>query len=229
MISLIFQILPLAIGAAISPVVLTLVLLTLSGRVHPLGRGVAMAIGVVSPLVVAGIAGLFFFRNAVRVAQSGHTPGRVSALIDLAFAVILLGLLIRTVVKKPKRDGASPESDETSVDESDEGVRPFRFAVFGTVLMLTNFTTIALFVPAVKVIAISHDPILTQLVALAVLILITSVTATIPVTFYAVAPTAASRVLTPIGDAAKKYNRTITIVLLIVFTAYLAYKGIRGL
>jgi hypothetical protein len=78
---------PLAAGAAISPTVLTLQLLTLSRKVAPLARGWAIAAGYVAVLAVETAVALLL---AVGTGGS-DTPDETTAAIKLAAAILLLG------------------------------------------------------------------------------------------------------------------------------------------
>src|SRR5438105_560231 len=89
------EVLPLALGAAISPVLFLLQLSTLSGQ-RPLARGSALAAGAAIPLLAIGALGVAL---GVGNALSGHPT--VKAGIDIALGAVLLGLAARTAFRTP--------------------------------------------------------------------------------------------------------------------------------
>jgi hypothetical protein len=84
-------VIPLAAGAAISPAVLTIQLVTLSRKTAPLARGWAIAFGYAAVLVVETVLAF-----ALAAGTGGSdTPSKTEAAIKLGAAVVLALLGLR--------------------------------------------------------------------------------------------------------------------------------------
>jgi polyferredoxin len=125
---------PLAAGAAISPTTLALQLFVLSRKTAPLARAWAIAAGYALVLLVElGIA-FVFAANA-----PGGGPSKPEAWVKLGFAVGLACLGVAALRRPPKQRKPAPESDDARLG---------RYFAIGVVLMATNVTTAALYLPA---------------------------------------------------------------------------------
>lgn len=217
------QLLPLAFGAAVSPVVLTAVVLTLASRSHPRERAAAFTLGAVVPLLVVGLGGLAIFASVPEV--SHRRDPAVSAAIDLSFGVVLLLLALRAVLSPPPPSKAgSPRAAP-----GDDRAHLWRYLVLGVASMVTNFSTLVLFVPAVKEIARARLSVAGESAAFALLLAITLIPALVPLLFYMLAPQAAERVLTPLGDWASSHKRILGVAVAVVLGVWLSAKGLLGL
>ncbi|MGZ5308801.1 MAG: GAP family protein [Solirubrobacterales bacterium] len=139
-------VLPLALGAAISPLLLTATLLVLSGKDRPLARGFAVALGAALPLVALGIFGLVAFSSTGQPGGGG-SDSEASAWLDLGLGLLLLALAALELRRRPA--GKQSATAETPAPRS----RVWRSALLGMGMMLANFTTAILYIAAVKQIA----------------------------------------------------------------------------
>ena len=135
--SLLSQALPLAAGAAISPAVLTLQLLTLAKGGAAVKRAWFIAAGAA---VVLAIEAVLAVSLAVSTGGSDTHADWKSA-IKLAAAVALVLVGIRSLRKKPV-----PPKDEEPPERGTGAARSFGL---GVVLMATNVTTLVLYFPMV--------------------------------------------------------------------------------
>ena len=135
--SLLAQVLPLAAGAAISPALLTLQLLTLAKGGAAVKRAWAIAAGAGVVLLVEAVMALSL---AESTGGSGTAPDWKSA-VKLAAAVALVLVGIRNLTKAP----APPKKE----DAPERGTGAARSFGLGVVLMATNVTTLALYFPMV--------------------------------------------------------------------------------
>ncbi len=140
--SLLANVLPLAAGAAISPTLLTLQLLTLSSPVAPLKRSWAVAAGAGAVLLGYSLLGSL---AAFGTEERSSSPSEVAAILKLVIAVALLGLGIRNLRATPAKKQA-PAEDRPKLGRS---------FTLGAVMMATNITTLALYFPAMHDIGIS--------------------------------------------------------------------------
>lgn len=211
--TLLAKVLPLALGAAVSPTVFVAAVVLLSGPVLPRRRTASFAAGAAVPLAVIGAAGLVLFRNA-----RGQHPVRISPVVDIVFGVVLLLLAVRTALR-PAPDTARRRTHHAVTS-------PWACALLGAGLMTVNFSSLALFVPAVKEIALAGSVSTTdQVVVLAIVVVLTLLAVLVPLMLYLIAPAQAQSVLTPLLAAAKRHTRAIGVVICLVFGVYLAVKG----
>lgn len=125
---------PLALGAAISPTTLALQLFVLSRKTAPLARAWAIAAGY-AVVLLAMMAIAFMF-----AASTGSgSQSKPEAWLKLACAVGLAALGVLALRRPPKQRKQAPEGGEPRLG---------RFFAIGIALMATNLTTAALYLPA---------------------------------------------------------------------------------
>jgi threonine/homoserine/homoserine lactone efflux protein len=211
--TLLSQVIPLALGAAISPVLFLLTLTTLTGA-RPLVRGIAVTAGAAVPLVVIGAF-------AFAIAGSLHASHATKATIDLAFGVLLVLVGIRALVEAP----AAPKPAE----EPKRPSGPARSFALGFGAMVTNVTTLALYLPAMKLIATSHVSDADRALAHVIVGVITLAPAVVPVALVAVAPRSSRRILGAVSRFMSEHRRALPVVLGFGFGAWLIVKGVAAL
>jgi hypothetical protein len=210
-------ILPLGLGGAVSPVLLTEQTLLLAG---PDGRraGAHFAGGVVLTLVlVVGVVLLF------GAAVSLPSAPRLDASLDLALGVVLIAFAGIAELWGRRRSARGGHAGEERPSDSHRFRAAFPFGVFS---MATNFTTLALIVPAAKEIS-SADLDVPEKAALAgLLVALASSPAWVPVVLLRVAPGPGRRVLDAAGTLVARYGRAAVIVLLAAAGIFLAARGL---
>ncbi len=215
---LLAKVLPLAVGAAISPTVFVVALLVLGAPEHPRARGVAYTAGALTVLLVLTAISLTFLRS-----QAGHrATDPVYAWMDVGFGV-LMGLVgLRALLTAPKPASRPAEA-------AGAGPRLGRFYALGLVMMLTNFSTLVLYVPAMKDVAVASVGVGTKVAVVALVLAIASVLAWLPVLMDLVAPNTAGRVLGPLNHFMTRHERAVTVTVCFVFMVVLIAKGARAL
>ena len=140
--NLLAAVLPLALGAAVSPTLLALQLLVLSGGAHRLVRAWALATG--AALVLAAFS-LVCVTALARVRPHHGHKSATDATILIASGVLLGALAIRSRIRKPTvgERHTSRISDRLTVAPS------VWFVGVGAVGMVVNFSTLLLVLPAV--------------------------------------------------------------------------------
>ncbi len=98
MVSLIGLLLPLGIGAAISPVSIAVCLMLLNTR-KPLANAVAFLIGYSAFLVAIGIFSLAFFGGGGT--EDAGRPSDIKNTIDAMFGIFFLVLALKSWLKRP--------------------------------------------------------------------------------------------------------------------------------
>jgi hypothetical protein len=156
--SLLREVIPLALGAAISPVIFQLQLNTLTGE-RPIARGAALTAGAAVVLIVVSTIG-------VLVGDTGFsTNDTLKAAINLAFGVLLVAVGLRALVRPPKPRAPTADPKPPSIGRS---------FLAGAGGMASNLTTFALYVPALALIAGSGLLLRQQGIAALTILVITS-------------------------------------------------------
>jgi hypothetical protein len=216
---LLARVVPLALGAAVSPTVLTMSVLLMCSPRRPVTRGAVFALGTLASLVVLSALGLTVL-DRFGTHHPTATEHAVSDGVDVALGLVLLALALRTALRH--RD---PTVDATPKRPSDQGGLGTAF-VLGVVLMATNVSTIVLYIPAMKDIGRAPVSETDQLLALLVVLAIVSLPATVPLALRIVAPGPSQRFLTRLDAAITRHQRTIVIAVEVLFGLYLLIKGI---
>jgi len=218
--SLTSEVLPLALGAAVSPTILTVAVVVLSGA-HGRARMLVFAAANVLVLSAIGIVGLFVFTHS---AGSGPRPQQKSAdaAINAVIGLILLILGFRSLLKRPN----AAEQEEKPTSSSDPNLP--RFMLLGVVMMLSNFTTLALFLPADKDIALAHAETVQRALVFAGLIVVATAAAWLPLLLTCLAPNASRPALKAVYRFTTDYRRQISVVVCFAFGAYLLVKGMSA-
>jgi Sap, sulfolipid-1-addressing protein len=206
----------LAIGGSIAPPLLLLTILFL-GSQRPLPNAAALMLGYFTTCAVIGISGITLFGGAE---DAVSTVGRV---ISVTVGVLLLVLGLRTVLAPPDPDSTPPKWME-----SINSMSPPRAFGFGMVLFPLQVKNLAIFVACLNLIILSRlDPV-GSIVALGLGLLIFAIPVLALIGLYAVLPHRASKMLGFLQAWMGKHNRTITVVLCLVFGAFFLIRGFMG-
>jgi len=210
--SLLAQIVPLAAAAAISPVLFLLQLNTLTG-IRAIARGAAVTAGAAAVLVVLSTIG-------VLLGDSISVRDTVRATISILFGVLLAAIGLRALLRPPK-----PKQVKTG--QKPGGVR--RSFLAGVGAMVSNVTTLALYIPAVALIIGSGLPLGEQGVAALVILVITLIVAWVPLALAIAIPGASTRYLPALGAWMTANDRWIQVGLGLGFGILLFAKGAGAL
>jgi Sap-like sulfolipid-1-addressing protein len=140
--SLLREVIPLALAAAISPVIFLLQLNTLTGD-RPSARGAALTAGAAIVLIVVSTIG-------VLVGDTGFsTNDTLKAAINIGFGALLVAVGLRALLRPPKPKAPRTDAKPPSIGGS---------FLAGAGGMASNLTTFALYTPALALIAGSGLP-----------------------------------------------------------------------
>lgn len=208
-------VLPLALGAAISPTLLAAQLLMLSRKTSPLGRAWAFAVG--CAVVLAAVA-VIVLLVAAPTNKSGNRS-EAQAIVKLVAAALLIILGVRSLLKPPQ----PPKPEHPSA-------HPLRDAfIVGAGLMLTNFSSIVLFFPAMHHIATSTVNVGDKVAAFALLYSITLLPAFAPPLIVTVLGPRATAPLDRLNRFFVDHRRGVAAALCFGFAALLTAAGIAAL
>jgi len=197
-------VIPLGLGGAISPVMLTEQAVLLAGP-EGASAGVSYAAGVVLTTFMIVVA-IVLFGRAIALPTEPH----LDATLDLVLGLVLVNLAVLVLVSGRRRS-RSP-SREGGDDRGASGSRQARAAfAFGVFAMATNFTTLALIAPAAKEISRADAEIGAATVLVVVLVGLVSMPAWVPVALTRVAPGPSRRGLAAVREQIARRGRGFTV------------------
>jgi hypothetical protein len=224
MTSLLGLLLPLGIGAAISPIPTTICIMLLSTR-KPLVNAFAFLIGYSAVLVAVGVLALAVFGGG---GGGGSEPSdrslAIKGTIDTVFGVLFLILALKMRLKAT--DPNAPPPKWMAVISS---ISIGQALLFGVIMMGTNFTSLPLYISGLKEIVTADIGPARSIFALTLFILLVVVELLVPVVVYALAPRRADALLGAARRWLEKNNRVITIFVFVVFGILLLARGIADL
>lgn len=211
MLSIFAQVLPLALAADISPSGLLFVMMILSMPDNGKKKSLSFVLGSTAFLAVLGT----FIMLTVHVAakKAGH-PSRLSGLIDIALAFLILAIVAKSVLTKKKSE-ASPKKKKKGQT----------FFVLGFVYMIINISTLIPFIAAAKIIAAARLG-LQSLMLLAAIVLISVFMVAFPVILTYVMPEKSKTILGPIQTFMRTRGKEIANIYFLIMAAYLLIHGI---
>lgn len=215
--SLILQVLPFALGAAMSPTFLAMQVAVLTSPAPgALRRGWAMALGSMSMLLLLTFGGVSLLSSLPTFGEFGDTwtEALVFALAGLALLAVAL-----FAARKPR------DHKDSMLVRLVDAKPPFIFSV-GALRLAVNASTLALYIPALHLITSSSNGVVAKGIAFLLLFLITESPVLGPVLAVAIAGERAKPALTRIHDGIKDHTKQATVALCLVFGVVLL--GLAG-
>ena len=208
---------PFACAGALSPMMLTeqtVLLATADGRraATRYAAGAALVLLLFVSLVT-------LFGRAISL----PSEPTLSSSLDIALGLVLL-MLAALLVYLRKHGLRSPGDPHRKGRQLSVGLRGA--LGFGAFSMATNITTLALLVPAAKIIAASGVDRPGRVVLILVVVAIASTPAWLPVALARVAPGPAERTLDWIRDLIEHRGRQLVVLLLVTLGLFLVIRGI---
>jgi threonine/homoserine/homoserine lactone efflux protein len=212
-------VIPLGLGGAVSPLMLTEQTVLLAGPDG--GRaGIRYAAGVVLTTFVIVVA-LVLFGRAISLPTEPH----LDATLDLVLGLLLVTVAVLVLVSRRRR-GGSPNRKGAD-DRHSSGSRRARGSfAFGVFAMATNVTTLALLAPAAKEISRAGGEIATVALLVVVLVALVSMPAWVPVVLTRVAPGPSQHGLAAVRDQVARRGRGFTVALLSAAGLFFVGRGL---
>lgn len=216
------ELLPSAVGVAVSPIPIIAIVLML-GTQRARSNGMAFASG--------WIVGLTTVAVLIVVLASGADDPDSGSSTAVNVVKVLIGLLFLVMASRQwqqrPREGHPPSTPAwmEAIDQFSAG----KSFGLGVALSAVNPKNLALTATAAASIAQAGLNGAETAVSIAVLVLIGSVTVAGPVIYFLVAPTTAARALGSVKDFMSDHNAVIMFVLLLVLGAKVFGNGIAGL
>lgn len=221
---LLTKVVPLALGAAVSPTVLALELLILSAPRRPVARGAAYVTGALVVLSGLTVLGLLVTNHGTGLGSSANPVTRA---IDGTLGFLLLLLALHTGLKAVTTDRDHPD-DPSATASSPRFASPGAAFVLGIVMMLSNFSTILLYLPAMRAVTASPAPRSDQAVAVVLAFAITATPIVAPLLVRLAAPGPSARWFDALHRVVTRHQTQLTVGIEVVFGVYLLVKAVRG-
>jgi hypothetical protein len=218
MAALLASVLPLAVGAAISPTLLALQLLVLTGKTKPVARAWALVAGSALVLAAFSVLGLTVLNHL----HPDHHHGSVrDAVIMFVAAALLAALAVRSLVHRPT--SGEQQTPRTAARLSNAPTAWFVGA--GAIAMVVNFSTLVLFLAALHEITRSSVSLVGRGVAFSLLFVITLLPVLLPVVLVMALGQRSQPPLQAVRSLVTRHARQIGVVIEVVFAVYLVVKG----
>jgi threonine/homoserine/homoserine lactone efflux protein len=212
-------VIPLGLGGAVSPVMLTEQTVLLAGPDG--GRaGVRYAGGVVLTTFVIVVA-LVLFGRAISLPTEPH----LDASLDLVVGLLLVFVAVLVLVLGRRRGGSPSRKggDDRRATGSSQARAAFPFGVFS---MATNVTTLALIAAAAKEISRTDAQITAATVLVLVLVGLVTTPAWVPLVVTRVAPGPGQRALAGLREQIARRGRVVTVGLLSAAGLFFIGRGL---
>lgn len=218
MTALLLQIFPLALGAAVSPALLTLEFAILAGNTRPRARAWAFVIGAALTIFAFGLLVLAFLRNL----DFDQTPSWTSVGVRILIGILLIALGLRVLLRKAKPGSHHHDRLQSRIENAR---LPF-FSGLGVAAMATNASTLVLYLPAVHLIIHASASDGTKIAAAAVLWLITITPFTLPVMIVTLVGRRSDSFLARLNTWTSSNSRRITSGVCFIFAALIMYSAV---
>lgn len=218
------ELLPLALGIAISPIpVIAIILMLITPKAR--SNGVAFLFGWMTGLLVVGGIALFMV-NASDLTSTSDTSTVAQTGVRLALGLLLLVVSVRTWRGRPKpgEQGTLPKWMRSL-----DSFTPIKAFGLAAALSGLNPKNLALNVAAMSTVVASGLATVEQVTALLVVVLIGSSTIIAPVLVYLMGGDRATGILGDWKLWLSDNNATITSVLLLILGAVLVGQSITGM
>ena len=219
------SVLPLALGAMISPTLLTLQVLVLSSPTRPRLKAWALTLGAAITLALFSVLG---------VTVLNHVAGNQADSAQTSWTYIVIrivcGALLAVLGLRQLRGTPTPgEQHQSRVSKRLAGANPGWFLAVGVVGMLTDVSSLVLFLPALHDITQSSADDATKIAVFAFLFFMVMVPLFIPVLLISLLGHKADGLLASLNRFVSANSRRINAGICFVFAAYLLWTGIHAL
>ena len=216
---LLSKVIPLSIGAAFSPTVLALELLILSGK-RSKARSTAFMGGVL--LVFAALTALGLAIS--HTTSTSPAQETITKTVDVVAGLLLLLLALATVLRSLVHNAVAPVGGEAKDTRNPGLLSAF---LLGLAIMVSNFSTILLYIPAMRSISASTVSTSDKAVAVAIAFLITAAPILLIYGFAIAFPKIATPPLNKLRGWIDRHQKVIGISVEVIFGVYLVFKAFK--
>lgn len=208
--------LPVAAASAVSPLLLTASIISLSSPKKALVKAFAMAAGCLVTLIPVAVFILFFDNQVASVQTSSSATGR-----DVLHMVVGLGLVVLIIYDYTKR---TKKPKQQKLLNADKGAGKYFLAGLG--LMAANFTTLMMYVPAAAIINKSGGDIFVKIAGLIEMVIFSMLPVIIGPALVLIMGKRADLVLKPLSGFMAKYGSDLISVIFGILGVYLFIEGL---
>ena len=212
--------LPLALGAAVSPGLLAIVLLILSSEPRPKARAWSYVLGVVTVIVVFTLVGIVTLRALVGAFGMPSTAWSVAGKAAVALVLLVLGW------RYLRLPGARSDDAQPWFVSRLSAAGPPAFYALGVATMLTNWSTLLLYLSALEVIRTAAASPALALLASGVVLLITIGPLLVPVVAVTIVGHRSDQLLAVMGQFASRHSDRIIAGIYFVLAVLIAASAL---
>lgn len=216
----IVAVLPFALGAMISPFVLTVQALILISPTHPKARGWFYTLGCAAFTMLYIVVVYLGFRQ-LPVGQG--TPSPVLRGVELALAIVFIVLAIRTYIRK-KPAGSEHQS---RVKQMVTDAKSPAFFVVGLAVMAVDLSSLLIIIPGVRVVQETQAAFALQVIALLVVLFFTLLPALVPVGLATLFGRKADAFLQRLNHWVNAHTKLISAGICLILAAFLLWGALK--
>jgi hypothetical protein len=220
--SLYAQVLPFALGAAVSPTLLTLEFLILAGKVQPKVRAWFFVVGATVVLIAFALLCVSVLSKA---GDANGGPVNPWTIVIDGVVILLLGALGIRELRHKKPADAEPSKLRRRMATAKAPV----FFGIGALAMMGNFSTLVLYIPAVHIITRSTDQTSAKVGTGLMLLVITLLPLWLPVLAVSIVGHRSDALLAKVNVFTTKYQRQVNAGICFVFAAIVAVDLVQKL
>jgi hypothetical protein len=214
------QLILLAVGGSIAPPLLLLTILFLASQ-RSLLNPTMLVLGYLAVCAAIGVVGLILFASMTG-AES------IVLMIDRGMSLIVGGLLIAVGLRNLLFNAPSSGALVARWIDSVRSITPTKVFGIGTALFPIQIKNLAIFIACMNLIAMANLSPHGSIVALVVVLVVFAIPAVVLIGLYAAVPRQATTMLGSLGAWMQENNRTITVVLCLMFGAFFLVRGLLG-
>ena len=218
------QVLPLALGAMVSPTLLTLQVLVLSSPVKPKLKAWALTLGAALTLILYAVLGVTVLKSVGNGESSNTEHSWTYIVIRVVCGVLLLLLGLRALRGKP----TAGENHQSKVKAKLASAGPLFYLPVGLVGMLTDVSSLILFLPALHDITRSSADTAAKALVFGFLYLMVMLPLLLPALLVTVMGSKADGMLASLNRFVSANSRRINAGICFLFAVYLLWSGVSA-
>lgn len=207
---LIPQLIIIGLGAAVSPIALT-VLIVVMAKNNARRNSLLFLLGFTLTLLAIGLFGV----SAFHFSDAGSNT--INGYIDLVLAFVCFGFAAQSYIKKGEKKRGKIGDD----------IKPPKAIALGSIFMVTNPSTFVIYISGLHVIGSAKLKIEQSLLSLALLTLVTLSSLIIPIIIFFLFPKKSQKTLDSLKNWLGTHRKAISITILAAIGLWLLYKGIN--
>ena len=220
--SLIASILPYALGAAVSPVILATILTTVSPTRSPRLASFSYLFGAIIFFLIVAFSGMYIGSGLSAVALGTI---HIGAITEVVLGSILAIIALKTIfVREKSREGGLIEF-VSSLREDKNSSTFIKFFYFGFIAFLASFVTDILVLQAGTLIGLSNPGFALAAETVIILGIITLLVAEIPFIIYLIFASRSRNILTPARNWIVNYGDYFTTIVYLILGFFFLIRG----